>query len=542
LDDAVNRRCRLHVHGLGGLFPGLAVALALFSAPFGAAFAEDPEPKAAAKAPTAGAVADAIDRQPYRIELHLAFDPSARMDQARSDAFMKQWLALVRRFVGPPWMITVATKPNSLASGNLETLEAEACKGFDSAFDKIWLVKISAARPASGLAFTGREYDTATRRLEPLQEHRTFVLAEAPRDMLRFSLQLFNPTALISGQEGGRALLLVRGGSIGPASELGRVVSKGTVFVPLRLVTMNDRSIAVRRIAFTYLQTQEVAGAVARCAIVSPLHDPLSQRVAMPNTLVALGVKPGSQKLRLRFLNRPDMSPAAGYTLFARAVPDGLPQELGMTDRTGRIALKSGFADGLVILRLVAGSSEPLVEFPVMPGESGDQRDIDFEPLSLTVGYQVELDALRDEVIDLVAQRSRLEKRMEARLQGEDLDGLQEGLKEYQLLSPRELYADRLAKLQNRATKQQAESKKPVLSKNLRARFSELQALIDRYLNNEAFQSYSEALERKQSERSGGAQAKKGAKGKGPPAQPLAEEKPPEAPKPNEPAAETPPF
>ena len=421
---------------------------------------------------------------------------------------LKQWQAQVRRFVGPPWIITIAVTPSPLASGNLETLEAEAFSKFDPTFDKIWLVRVSAARPASGLVFTGREYDTATRRLGPLQEHTAFVLADAPRAMLQFALELFSPTALITGQEGGRALLLVRGGSIAPASELGKVVSKGTVFVPLRLITMKDHSIAIRRIAFTYLQTQETEGATARCAIVSALRDPLTQRVALPNTLAALGIKPGNNTLRLRFLNRPDLAPAAGYTLLARAVPDGLAHELGMTDRAGRIALKPGFADGLVVLRLVAGTAEPLVEFPMMPGESSDERAIPIDPMPLSIGYQVQLDALRDEIIDLVAQRSRLEKRMEARLQGEDLEGLEQGLKEYVLLPSRDLYADRLSKMKEQAAKQQAESKRPVLSKNTQARFSELQALIDRYLDNDAFQSYTEALERKRSERVGAATTK----------------------------------
>jgi predicted Zn-dependent protease len=92
---------------------------------------------------------------------------------------------------------------------------------------------------------------------------------------------------------------------------------------------------------------------------------------------------------------------------------------------------------------------------------------------------------------------------MEARLQGEDLEGLEQGLKEYVLLPSRDLYADRLSKMKEQAAKQQAKSKTPVLSKNIQARFSELQALIDRYLDNEAFQSYTEALERKRSERAG---------------------------------------
>ena len=246
-------------------------------------------------AAAASAAAEAIDRQPYRIELHLSFDPSARIDHARRAALLKQWQAQVRRFVGPPWIITIAVTPSPLASGNLETLEAEAFSKFDPTFDKIWLVRVSAARPASGLVFTGQEYDTATRRLGPLQEHTAFVLADAPRAMLQFALELFSPTALITGQEGG-GHAAGSGGSIAPASELGKVVSKGTVFVPLRLITMKDHSIAIRRIAFTYLQTQETEGATAQYAIVSALREPLTQRVALPNTLAAWGSSPATTR------------------------------------------------------------------------------------------------------------------------------------------------------------------------------------------------------------------------------------------------------
>ena len=128
--------------------------------------------------------------------------------------------------------------------------------------------------------------------------------------------------------------------------------------------------------------------------------------------------------------------------------------------------------------------------------------DVAIDPKPLTVSYQVQLDAIRDEVVDLVALRARLEKRMEARLQGEDLAGVEEGLKEYALLPPRETFAEQLTKLKDEAARQQAESKTAVLTKNIQAQFNELQALIDRYLDDEAFTSYTEALERKRAEKS----------------------------------------
>ena len=60
---------------------------------------------------------------------------------------------------------------------------------------------------------------------------------------------------------------------------------------------------------------------------------------------------------------------------------------------------------------------------------------------------------------------------MEARLQGEDA-GIEQGLKEYVLLPPQALRGS-ADKMKEKAAKQQAESKTPVLSKNIQARFSD---------------------------------------------------------------------
>jgi hypothetical protein len=271
------------------------------------------------------------------------------------------------------------------------------------------------------------------------------------------------------------------------------------VFIPLRMVSMPDKSVRVVRIAFTYLQVESISGPVARCAIVSPYHDPLSERDPRPHRFVALGLKPGNSPLRLRFVTRADESPAAGYTLTARLAPNGQPRDVGTTDRAGRIVLEPRFADGLVILRLLAGYIEPLVELPMMPGESAEERKIPVDPLPQTVALEAQVDSLRDEVVDLVAIRARLELRMKARLDGEDWAGLEEAVKEFRALPPRDEFAQKLTKLNDQAAQQQAETKKPVLTRTAQAQINDLQSLIDRYLDDDMFKAYSDALDQAQS-------------------------------------------
>jgi hypothetical protein len=469
------------------------------------------EPGDGAAPRPASTAAEPIERQPYRIVFHFACRPSSRIDAARRADLLRDWQVMVRRFVGVPWAVSVASPSGPVLDVDLEALEkatpAQAA-AFEKAvnagsYDKVWVVHADRPDSGAGVVFTGREYDTATRRLGPLQRRRVDVFADATRALLEFTLDLFSPTALITGKDGGQALLTVRGSAIDPASPIGTVVSPGTIFQPLRLISAKDGKVVVRIISWTYLRVEAVEGPVARCAIISALSDPLSERFIQPNTLAAVGIKPGKCPVRLRFVTLKDKTPGAGYTLTARLVPTGTTRELGMTDRSGRIVLKPGFADGLVILRLLAGNVEPVREFPIMPGESTEERTIPFDPRYQCVALEAEVDSLRDEVVDLVALRARLEARMKARLEGEDWEGLEQAVKEFAVLTPREEYAKKLAELKERAAHQQAEDKIAILTKTAQAQINDLQAMIDRYLDDEAIKAYREALERGRTESDG---------------------------------------
>jgi hypothetical protein len=480
----------------GGVAPAAALCFGacvlLLAAPPGYARQDSPDV-------THESANEPIERRPYRISLHMAFDPSARIDLLKRADLIREWQILVRRFIGPPWVISIADLPDPLANVELDSVDPDAFASVGS-YDKVWVVRVSRSEQDSVLVFTGREYDTSTRQLGPLQVRTVSALSDAPRAMLQFARDLFNPTAAITGQEGGRAILTVQGASIVPASPIGAVVAKGMVFQPLRLVARDNGKVQVLKIIWTYLQVELVEGAVARSAIITGLRDPLTKRYSRPNSLAALGLKPGNRSLTFRFVSGPDEIPAAGYTLTARLVPDGQSRELGTTDRAGRIVLKPGFARGLAMLRLVAGSVEPIREFPIMPGESAEERKIPVDLKPLTAALESQLDSLRDQVVDLVALRARLETRMKARLEGEDWAGLDDALKEFSRLPPRDIYAQQLTQLKDDAAHQQAELKTAVLTKTAQAQITELQSMIDRYMEDDAFRAYSEAVAKYRSE------------------------------------------
>lgn len=450
-------------------------------------------PLCAAEAP---AKPDPIDRQPYAISAHVAIDPSARIDMRGREALLKAWLAMVDRFVGAPWRLEVAQSEGPLTTLALDAL---APADFDEAArdrDKVWVLRIEAER--AGLVLSGREYDSATARLGPIHRRVVNYRPDLARDFFEFALEVFEPSAVIGESFAKNVSLTVRGASLEAASPVGRVVVPGSVFRPLRLVPGKGKggSTIVFEIPFTYLQVEAIEGPVARCTINSIYPDPLTKRMVQANTLVALGLKAGRTPTHLRFVTKPEKYPAAGYVLTARTPPDGISREVGMTDREGRIVIPPGFSDGLIILRLLAGNIEPMVEFPAMPGEFAGERTIPIDPRPQTVALETQLESVRDSVIDLVAIRARLEARLKARLEGEDWGGIEATLKEFSDLPTRDSFVEQLAKLKDEAARLQAKSKVAVLTKTAQAELADVQALVERYLDDEGFKAYAEALDR----------------------------------------------
>ncbi|MGE3820525.1 MAG: hypothetical protein AB7I30_14020 [Isosphaeraceae bacterium] len=455
-------------------------------------------PTRAQTEPTPGDASPAIETSPYRIKVMLAADADARFNATRRERLIHDWLENVGRFVGPPWRLEIVAedqaRPWVLGRG-LDLVDSSALESLSAEVEKVWLIRIGGA--GSAVILTGREYDTTVRRLGTLLRREVAVPLDLPRELLRFAMDLFAPLAVIGERFGKEAVLSVRGSALSPATEEGRVVRVGTVFQPFRVAPRNDGPAIIREIPYTYLRVESLEGGSTRCAFLSMFSDPFTGRVVQRTQLLALGTRPGSRPTSLRFLTLPDRAPAAGYALTARSVPDGLPREVGLTDREGRITLPPGLADGLTVFRLVAGGDEPMREFPLMPGvQEGELVVPPFDPRPLTVALESRLETLRDEVIDLVAVRARLEARLKARFEGEDWAGAEEALREFAALPPRESLADALTRLKDEATRKQAETKTAILTKTAQARVAELQGLIERYLDDDVFRGFADALDK----------------------------------------------
>lgn len=433
--------------------------------------------------------------QPSRIKVVLSVDPSARLDSEGLSRLVREWRFLVTRFIGSPWSLEVSEAEGAGAGLDPAQITVEQVSGLAGRFDQLWYLKISAGSP-DGLSFTGRSLDVATARLGPLRRPSASRLGDEARALFELSRALFTPRAMIGASDAGRVRVQVQGAGLGAASELGQVVSKGLVLVPFRILLKPDGTVLrVSPIGWTYLIVEEVEGTTALCSILSSLRDPLTRRVIGKSELVALGVQPGSGSLRFQFVTRPpDSRPASGYVLTVRTPPDGAERVVGRTDRQGRVEVPpSSVPTGPLMARLVGGDEEPLVEFPILPGETEVERVLRIDPLTQAVALESRLNKLQDDVIDQVAIRSRLQALMESRVQGNAWDDVKALLLDYQKLPAKQGFLDQLNLLRDAAAKEQQELKLPVLTRTAQARLTETETLINNYLDDEVFQAYQRA-------------------------------------------------
>jgi hypothetical protein len=442
----------------------------------------------------------AWERRPYAIRAFVAFDPAARLDGASQAAARDAWLDLARRFVGAPWALEVRPAEGALAVAPLDALTPADVLPVAAGADKAWVIRVG-SDGRSGAVLAGRDLDVATGRLGPLRTREAPDRADLPRALLHFSLDLFTPTAEVLATLGNVVQLSVQGAALTPADPAGRVVAPGGTFVAVRLFEATaKRPAQAVPVPWTYLTVEEVDGPVARCELLSALRDPLSKRVAGVYRLLAVGARPAPIPTRVRFVTRPPNSvPAAGYSLAVRQRKDGPERPAGTTDREGRVVLPPGAADRPLIARLLGGGVEPLVEFPILPGETADERVLRIDPLERTVALESRLDALRDELVDVIAKRARLEARIKARAEGNAWPEVKALLDEYRRLPSRKAYADRLAALREEAKREQEQAKVAVLTRTALARLDDTEGLIARYLDDEFAQAYADALRDAQS-------------------------------------------
>ena len=467
----------------------------------------DPKAKAKAKAKAEGAkektaatkkaepVATPIEDKPYKIKTYVVVDPKARLDVRGRQNLIDSWLAFTRRFVGPPWEIEVAPDAGPLGGLDILSLDRAAILKAGDKFDKVWLILVQASR--NGYELIGREYDMRTARLGQPFVHPCPWPADAPRILFQLTLDMFSPSADVGESVGGAVKLRVQASGLPVADPIGAVAKVGAFYRPIRAILKPDGKTVIRmeEVPYTFLQISSVDGTNVLTKLITTMKAPFVRRARGGRvTYLVLGLKPANYPSRFKFVEGPQKDPAAGYVLTGQAYPKGTPRELGTTDREGRIVLPPDFADGLVMMYLLGGKIEPMARFPWMPGESAEEKIIQVIPNPEAVALETAVNAMRDEIYDLVGRRSRLLKKIKDRIQGDDWDEAKKIVAQFEKLPNAKVFEERIKTIKDDATRRQTESKKPILTPQAAKLVESVNDLIARYLDDKDIETYQDTI------------------------------------------------
>jgi len=391
---------------LGGPWPALRTSLALAAIVFGSA----------ATAQEAEVDARPWEVAPYRVRVWLAAeaegdttfeDRIARYLHERVDAALRPLCELD--------LVSADASSDRAACFDPPEVPWEDLGAEDRSRDKLlWL---GVRGEPIGFALTCREFDVHTRRWGPVRHRETAQRSSVGEACFRLLTDAFSPLAHFDSGDDDQARLVMRGGALPRPVGPDLLTDPGDVYLPLFRRTGRGGELVeggVSPLPWTYLIAAEPEPTGWRAGVESALKQPLAGRRRGSIEQVAIALRQPDDRARVRFFARSNREQGlAGYEVLRVVDPKEPPLLVGRTGRDGvldvpldgkptaTLLLRS---DGQVLAKLVvAAGAAPVLEAPIAD-----------DPVRLTA--QAEVQAVREEVIDVVARRAILIARVESLL------------------------------------------------------------------------------------------------------------------------------
>jgi hypothetical protein len=378
-----------------------------------------------ALAPSAEAAdAPAWEIAPYRVHVTLAIDDAARpqanlsADLARG---LEQRIAMALR---PLWQTTLTPAANARERRfglNPHSIGWDEMTAEQHAFDKLMWLGIEAH--AAGYRLTCREFDAYTRRWGLTLRRdvaQSSILTEAA---FRLLSDAFTPLARVEApNDKGLSQLVMKGGALPRAEGPDLLVAPGDVYLPLMRRTGRGGELVengIVGIPWTYLETTKPNRSGWESQVDSALRGALSGRRRGGIEQIAISLRNAPDPPRVRFYARTGRDqPLIGYEVFRLPDPNGpspkaAPVLIGLTDRNGEIVVPADGgpvttlvlrSDGQVLAKLlVAAGTAPIIDAPIADD-------------AIRLAAQGEVQAVREELIDVVARRAILMARVQSHL------------------------------------------------------------------------------------------------------------------------------
>jgi hypothetical protein len=225
-----------------------------------------------------------------------------------------------------------------------------------------------------------------------------------------------------------RVLLKPRAAALASRSSDEPWTRPGEVFIPMQRRTTRSGEVAqdgIQIVPWTYLEVveQDTDQAVAR--IHSGIRRPFGARRQGRVEQIAIAVRndPVETILRLQSRTAPD-KPLVGYEVLAHASAQGQEalEPIGSTDRQGKLAIPPG-ALPVRMLHIKHGG-HLLARLPIVPGAER-QIEVPLPDDDARLAAEVQLAALREDLIDVVARRNILMARARQKIKDRNFPAAQ---------------------------------------------------------------------------------------------------------------------
>jgi hypothetical protein len=318
--------------------------------------------------------------------------------------------------------------------------------------------------------------------------------ADLPERVYTAVLAAFRPIAIITRDpnDAGRVSLEYRAAERAPSSGVG-IAAPGTLLLPYRRQLDREGGVvAVEATPWTYLVAEPITpGEEVAAKVISHSRRPFMARTGGRVEQLAIGA-PVNSTLRTRLrLHAHDNSsiPLPGYEVNLARPGETALRPLGLTGDDGAVLLPPG---GDVWMAHIRCGAIAVASIPVAPGIA-EVIDVPLVDERARLRAELEVTALREELIDTVARRKILGERIRRLADAESIDAARKLLSEFDSLPGMSDFARRLD-----AVQRGAKAPHPIAKARLDKLFEQTRAVVNSALDARESRELSIAIDRAQ--------------------------------------------
>jgi hypothetical protein len=354
---------------------------------------------------------------PYRVEICVIVEPSARLTPALEAVLREQLIAQVEAAFGGPWQVSASAPVTKLRGQLIRQLSLrDVSPEMKAKPDTDKLLVIGVQEKTDGFQVTARELDVASNRWN-LPALRTAAQASRLSAESFAALQAaWGPLLRIDSVDKETVTVTLRGGALPKRDGAFLTVDRNTTFGLYSLQTDKAGKPvpgSVTEIIWTFLTPLGTPGsgppgsrATFKCRLFTaldgaplPNYHPLQPRLACGYARSDAGTK-----LVLVDKESPQ-PPLEGYEVFLAPI-DGSsaatkPERIGVTNRNGELAIPAG--DGTLRHLVISHGGEELFRRPFLPGLRAEAR-LSLPSDRRRLELAAEIAAAEDELFDMVGR------------------------------------------------------------------------------------------------------------------------------------------